>query len=108
MPDAKRRSRTVAALARRLGSSALAGGTLLAAGSRRRPGRMRGKLTGWEKLMPQVYADAAKPDSRRYTWREPSPTVKQDFRKLSAERVPRRVRRRLRHRRRPAPRAASS
>ena len=47
-------------------------------------GSLRGKLSGWEKLMPQVYADAAKPDARRYTWREPSPTVKQDFRKLSA------------------------
>jgi hypothetical protein len=45
---------------------------------------MKGKVTGWEKLLPQVYLDAAKGDSHRYTWREPSPTVKQDFRKLSA------------------------
>jgi hypothetical protein len=30
-----------------------------------------------------VYAEAAKSDSHRYTWREPSPTVKQDFRRLS-------------------------
>jgi plastocyanin len=31
-----------------------------------------------------MYADVVKPDSHRYTWREPSPTVKQEFRKLSA------------------------
>lgn len=80
MPDAKRRSRTVAALV--VLASTLAGGTLLAAGGSA-AGVIRGKLTGWEKLIPQVYADATKNDSRRYTWREPSPTVKQDFRKLS-------------------------
>lgn len=80
MPDAKRRSRTVAALV--VLASALAGGTLLAAGNA--AGGIRGKVTGWEKLIPQVYADATKTDSHRYTWREPSPTVKQDFRKLSA------------------------
>jgi len=45
---------------------------------------VKGKVSGWEKLLPQVYADVARPDSHRFTWREPSPTVKQDFRKLSA------------------------
>jgi hypothetical protein len=30
-----------------------------------------------------VYADAAKSESHRYTWREPSPTVKQEFRRIS-------------------------
>jgi hypothetical protein len=45
---------------------------------------VKGKVTGWDKLLPQVYADVAKPDSHRFTWREPSPTVKQEFRKLSA------------------------
>jgi hypothetical protein len=45
---------------------------------------LKGKVVGWEKLLPQVYADASKNDARHYTWREPSPTVKQDFRKLSA------------------------
>ena len=48
------------------------------------PGAVRGKVTGWERLFPQVYAEASKPDAHRYTWREPSPTVKQDFRKLAA------------------------
>jgi len=59
----------------------LASGTLLAAGG---PAGVKGRVTGWEKLLPQVYADVAKADSHRFTWREPSPTVKQDFRKLSA------------------------
>jgi len=59
----------------------LASGTLLAAGA---PAGVRGRVSGWEKLLPQVYADVAKADSHRFTWREPSPTVKQDFRKLSA------------------------
>jgi hypothetical protein len=45
---------------------------------------VKGKVVGWEKLLPQIYADASKSDSHRFTWREPSPTVKQDFRKLSA------------------------
>jgi hypothetical protein len=61
--------------------SALASGTLLAGSS---PVGVRGKVSGWEKLLPQTYAAAAASDSHRYTWREPSPTVKQDFRKLSA------------------------
>jgi hypothetical protein len=87
MPDAKRRSRTVAALvAAVVLPSALVAGGIKAAGAAGAPsvGALRGKIAGWDKLMPQVYADAAKPDSHRYTWREPSPTVKQDFRKLSA------------------------
>ncbi|HLK40356.1 MAG TPA: hypothetical protein VKU41_26575 [Polyangiaceae bacterium] len=46
---------------------------------------VRGKLVGWEKLLPQVYVEAAKAESHRFTWREPSPTVKQDFRRLSAD-----------------------
>jgi hypothetical protein len=44
---------------------------------------VKGKVVGWEKLVPQVYADTAA-DPHRYTWRETSPTVKQEFRKLSA------------------------
>jgi hypothetical protein len=85
MPDAKRRScarrptRIVLLLV--VLASALASGTLLAGSS---PATVKGKVTGWEKLLPQVYADAAKGDAHRFTWREPSPTVKQDFRKLSA------------------------
>ncbi|HEX7667384.1 MAG TPA: hypothetical protein VF407_22790 [Polyangiaceae bacterium] len=45
---------------------------------------MRGRLTGQDKLFPDVYAEAAKPDAHRYTWREPSPTVRSDYFKLTA------------------------
>jgi hypothetical protein len=62
-------------------AAVLASGTLALAGG---TAGVKGKVSGWEKLLPQVYADVAKPDSHRFTWREPSPTVKQDFRKLSA------------------------
>jgi hypothetical protein len=60
---------------------ALGSGPLLAGSG---PATVKGKVAGWEKLLPQVYAEAARPDSHRFTWREPSPTVKQDFRRLSA------------------------
>jgi hypothetical protein len=45
---------------------------------------VKGKISGHEKLVPDVYAEAAKPDSRRWTWREPSPSVAPQFRTLSA------------------------
>jgi hypothetical protein len=85
MPDAKRRS-----FARRPTRIAapfvvflfvLASGPLLAGPP---PATVRGKVAGWDKLVPLVYADTAKSESHRYTWREPSPTVKQEFRRLSA------------------------
>ena len=44
---------------------------------------VRGKIANAEKLIPAVYADIAKAE-HRYTWREPSPTVKPEFRALSA------------------------
>jgi plastocyanin len=61
--------------------SALASGTIF--GASPAAVNVRGKLTGWDKLVPQVYAEAAA-DPHRYTWREPSPTVKTEFRRLSA------------------------
>jgi plastocyanin len=61
--------------------SALASGTIF--GASPVTVSLKGKLTGWDKLVPQVYAEAAA-DPHRYTWREPSPTVKSEFRKLSA------------------------
>lgn len=61
-------------------ASVLVSGTLLAGGNT----AIKGKVQGWDKLFPAVYADAAKPEAHRFTWREPSPTVKQDFRKLTA------------------------
>jgi hypothetical protein len=45
---------------------------------------VKGKITGQDKLVPEVYAEAAKPESRRWTWREPSPSVASQFRTLSA------------------------
>ncbi len=61
--------------------SALASGTIF--GASPATVNVRGKVTGWDKLVPQVYAEAAA-DPHRYTWREPSPTVKTEFRRLSA------------------------
>ena len=46
-------------------------------------GAVKGKVTSADKLLPQVYAEAAK-DGHRYSWREPSPTVKKEFRDLTA------------------------
>jgi hypothetical protein len=51
---------------------------------------IRGRVIGQEKLLPEVYAEAAKPDSHRWTWREPSPAVDPRVRTLSAN-VPRDV-----------------
>jgi hypothetical protein len=84
MTDVTRKSRSrqrafalasVALLAIGLGAKTLAAGPTTAP--------VKGKVVGWEKLLPQVYADASKNEAR-HTWREPSPTVKQEFRKLSA------------------------
>jgi hypothetical protein len=84
MRRTKRRSsarrRTCAVAAPVVLAVALASGSLLAGNL----ASIRGKVAGWDKLIPQVYAEAAKPDAHRYNWREPSPTVKQDFRRLSA------------------------
>src|SRR5207248_193847 len=45
---------------------------------------VKGKISGQEKLVPEVYAEATKPESRRWTWREPSPSVDSKYRTLSA------------------------
>lgn len=47
-------------------------------------GSVRGKISGQEKLLPDVYAEASKPDAHRFTWREPSPVVRAEFRNLTA------------------------
>jgi hypothetical protein len=57
---------------------------LLTAAGKAGPPNVKGKITGWEKLVPEVYAEAAKPEARRWTWREPSPSVAAQFRALSA------------------------
>lgn len=48
------------------------------------PTNVKGKISGQEKLVPEVYAEAAKTESRRYTWREFSPSVPAALRTLSA------------------------
>jgi len=45
---------------------------------------VKGKIAGQDKLLPEVYAEAAKTESHRWTWREPSPSVQAQFRVLSA------------------------
>jgi hypothetical protein len=46
-------------------------------------GPLKGRIVGQEKLIPDVYVEAARPDAHRFTWREPSPTVRAEFRALS-------------------------
>ena len=48
------------------------------------PGKVRGKVVGLEKLVPDVYAEAADPKNHRYNWREASPTVPAAHRTLYA------------------------
>ncbi len=48
------------------------------------PPNVRGRVSGHEKLVLDVYSEAAKPESRRWTWREPSPSVAASLRTLSA------------------------
>jgi hypothetical protein len=45
-------------------------------------GSVRGRVSGGEGLVRSVYEEAAKPGSHRYTWREWSPTVKAELKKL--------------------------
>jgi hypothetical protein len=47
-------------------------------------GQVRGKIAGAEKLIPEIYTEMARAGEHHYTWREPSPTVKPEFRVLSA------------------------
>jgi hypothetical protein len=59
-----------------LGSIALAPTVALAAP------QVRGKLVGLEKLMNPVWAEAKETGSHRFSWREPSPTVRAEYRNL--------------------------
>ena len=44
---------------------------------------VKGKVTGAQKLMNPVWNEAKEPNAHRYTFREPSPTVRPDLRNLS-------------------------
>jgi hypothetical protein len=46
--------------------------------------QVRGKLNGLEKIMNPVWAEAKDVSSHRFSWREPSPTVRAEFRSLFA------------------------
>ena len=46
--------------------------------------RSKGKLVGLEKLMNPVWQEAKDVGSHRFSWREPSPTVRAEFRNLFA------------------------
>ncbi len=69
---------------KRLVLSILSGFATLSVASGAAAPNVKGKITGQDKLVPEVYAEAAKPDARRWTWREPSPSVASQFRTLSA------------------------
>lgn len=49
------------------------------------PPSVKGKLTGYEKLVVDVYGEAANPASKRWSWREPSVAVDPKFRNLSPQ-----------------------
>ncbi len=61
-----------------------AGAGIIAAGGTALAGPIKGRISGQEKLVPDVYIEASKPDAHRFTWREPSPTVRAEFRNLAA------------------------
>lgn len=46
---------------------------------------MKGKIVGYEKLVVDVYAEAASPASKRWSWREPSLAVDPKFRALAPQ-----------------------
>jgi hypothetical protein len=46
--------------------------------------QVKGKLVGLEKLMNPVWAEAKDVGAHRFSWREPSPTVRAEFRNLFA------------------------
>jgi len=62
----------------------LAASALFSVAGRAGPPNVRGKIAGHEKLIPEIYAETAKPEAKRWTWREPSPSVPTQYRTLSA------------------------
>jgi hypothetical protein len=46
-------------------------------------GPLKGRITGKRSSFPTCTSRRSKPDSHRFTWREPSPTVRAEFRALS-------------------------
>ncbi len=59
-------------------------GALLLAPATALSGSVKGKVSGAQRLLNPVWSQAKDAKSNRYTWREPSPTVKAEFRSLFA------------------------
>lgn len=57
-------------------------GTLLLVPSVALAATVKGQVKGHNELINPVWEESARPDTNRYTWREPSPTVRSDFRRL--------------------------
>lgn len=62
----------------------LAGAITLAGSASAVNTNIKGRISGQEKLVPEVYSEAANPASRRWVWREPSPLVPAPQRTLAA------------------------
>jgi hypothetical protein len=43
---------------------------------------VKGQVKGHNELINPVWEESARPDTNRYNWREPSPTVRSEFRRL--------------------------
>ena len=59
-------------------------GALLLAPATALSGAVKGKVSGAQRLLNPVWNDAKEASANRFTWREPSPTVKAEFRSLFA------------------------
>lgn len=57
-------------------------GTLLLVPSVALAATVKGQVKGHNELINPVWEESARPDNNRYTWREPSPTVRSEFRRL--------------------------
>ena len=82
-PTAPRRSRALAA-ARRALPRALLAAIAIALPSAAVAATIKSKVSGAAKLLNPVWNEAKDPNAHRYTFREPSPTVRPDVRNLTA------------------------
>lgn len=77
------RRTSASALSRRaFGMGITASMALLSFAERARGAQVKGKITGHQHLLNPVWTEARDPNSRNYTFREPSPTVSADMRRL--------------------------
>jgi hypothetical protein len=81
--SAPRRSRAIAAAKRALPRALLAA-IAIALPSAAVAATIKSKVSGAAKLLNPVWNEAKDPNAHRYTFREPSPTVRPDVRNLTA------------------------